>query len=115
MRSAEDKISKYETWHIPKLKETMRYQRELADALEKIKTDAELLPDMFRFEANYRKENKKEKDDAIEKMNLAMKEHNKLVAERDDLKSELERKKRLAQQAMAARGEIKSFLDQAKQ
>lgn len=47
----------------------MRYQRELADALEKIKTDAELLPDMFRFEANYRKENKKEKDDAIEKMN----------------------------------------------
>lgn len=40
-----------------------------------------------------------------------MKEHNKLVAERDDLKSELERKKRLAQQAMAARGEIKNFLD----
>ena len=42
------------------------------------------------------------------------KQHNKLVSERDDLKSELERKKRLAQQAMAARGEIKSFLDQAK-
>jgi len=43
-----------------------------------------------------------------------MRSHDKLVAERDDLKSELERKKRLAQQVMAARGEIKSFLDQAK-
>ena len=47
-------------------------------------------------------------------MKDALRQHNKLVAERDDLKSELERKKRLAQQAMAARGEIKSFLDQAK-
>ena len=46
----------------------MKYQRELADALEKIKTDAELLPEMFRAEAKYRKENKKEKDEAIEKM-----------------------------------------------
>jgi hypothetical protein len=51
---------------------------------------------MFRAEARYRKENKKEKDEAIEKMTSAMKQHNKLVAERDDLKSELERKKRLA-------------------
>jgi hypothetical protein len=68
----------------------------LKEALEKIKQDAELLPDMFRAEARYRKENKKEKDEAIEKMTSAMKQHNKLVAERDDLKSELERKKRLA-------------------
>jgi hypothetical protein len=51
---------------------------------------------MFRAEARYRKENKKEKDEPIEKMTSAMKQHNKLVAERDDLKSELERKKRLA-------------------
>jgi len=47
-------------------------------------------------------------------MTDAMRQHNKLIAERDDLKSELERKKRLAQQAMAARGEIKGFLDDAK-
>lgn len=69
---------------------------------------------MFRAEARYRKENKKEKDAAVAERDSAMKQHNKLVAERDDLKSELERKKRLAQQAMAARSEIKSFLDQAK-
>lgn len=46
----------------------MKYQRELHDALEKIKIDAELLPEMFRAEAKYRKENKREKDEAIEKM-----------------------------------------------
>lgn len=51
---------------------------------------------MFRNEAKYRKENKKEKDEAVSKMEIAMRQHNKLVAERDDLKSELERKKRLA-------------------
>ena len=52
---------------------------------------------MFRAEAMYRKENKKEKDDALAEMNSYKRQHNKLVSERDDLKSELERKKRLAQ------------------
>tara|TARA_B110000285_G_C15098698_1_gene603651 strand:- start:531 stop:731 length:201 start_codon:yes stop_codon:yes gene_type:complete len=66
---------------------------------------------MFRAEAKYRKENKKEKDLAVSERNDMFKQHHKLVSERDDLKSELERKKRLAQQAMAARGEIKHFLD----
>ena len=47
---------------------------------------------MFRAEASFRKESKREKDEAIEKMTRYMKEHNKLVAERDDLKNELERK-----------------------
>jgi len=55
------------------LKETRKYQKDLADALEKIKQDAELLPDMFRAEAKYRKENKKEKDEAIAQMTGAMK------------------------------------------
>lgn len=52
---------------------------------------------MFRAEAKYRKENKKEKDEAVANMTDALRQHNKLVSERDDLKSELERKKRLAQ------------------
>ena len=69
----------------------------MSEALEKIKQDANLLPDMFRAEAKYRKENKKEKDEAVAKMTDALRQHNKLVSERDDLKSELERKKRLAQ------------------
>ena len=37
-----------------------------------------------------------------------------MVNERDDLKNELGRKQRLAQQAIAARGNIKSFLDDEK-
>ena len=47
---------------------------------------------MFRAEAVFRKECKKEKDDAVGQMSMAMKQHNKLVNERDDLKNELERK-----------------------
>jgi len=37
----------------------------LSEALDKIKSDANLLPEMFRAEARYRKENKKEKDEAV--------------------------------------------------
>jgi chromosome segregation ATPase len=50
----------------------------------------------------------------VEKMTTAMKQHNKLVSERDDLKNELERKQRLAIQAIAARGNMKQHLDEAK-
>ena len=69
---------------------------------------------MFRAEAVFRKECKIEKDQAVEKMTMAMKQHNKLVSERDDLKNELERKQRLAIQAIAARGNMKQHLDEAK-
>lgn len=44
-----------------------------------------------------------------------MKQHHKLVNERDDLRNELERKQRLAIQAIAARGNMKAHLDDAKQ
>lgn len=70
---------------------------------------------MFRAEAVFRLDCKREKDEAVEKMASAMKQHNKLVNERDDLKNELERKQRLAIQAIAARGNMKQHLDEAKQ
>ncbi len=69
---------------------------------------------MFRAEANFRKECKRDKDEAVSNMTLYQKEHNKLVNERDDLKNELERKERLAIQAIAARGNIKQHLDEEK-
>jgi hypothetical protein len=47
-------------------------------------------------------------------MSIAMKQHNKLVSERDDLKHEVERKERMAMQAIAARGNMKQHLDDAK-
>lgn len=68
---------------------------------------------MFRAEAVFRIEAKKERDEAVDKMSMAMKQHNKLVAERDDLRNEIERKQRLAIQAIAARGNMKDHLDQA--
>mmetsp|Transcript_1825 Transcript_1825/g.2450 ORF Transcript_1825/g.2450 Transcript_1825/m.2450 type:complete len:146 (-) Transcript_1825:265-702(-) len=96
------------------MKETRKFQKEIYDELDKIRQDAELLPSMFRAEAVFRKQCKQEKDDAVEKMSFAMKQHNKLVSERDDLKNELERKQRLAIQAIAARGNMKQHLDEAK-
>jgi len=114
LKDAEDKCNKYENFYVPKLKDTRTYQKSLHDELERIKCDAELLPAMFRAEAVFRKECKKEKDDAVGRMSVAMKQHNKLVSERDDLQKELERKQRLAIQAIAARGNMKAHLDEAK-
>jgi len=51
---------------------------------------------MFRNEAKFRKECKEEKDDAVEKMKGAMKQHNFLIKKIDDLEQELGRKKRLS-------------------
>jgi len=45
----------------------------LSDALEKIKIDAELLPEMFRAEARYRKDNEAKKNEAIREKDKAMK------------------------------------------
>lgn len=52
------------------MKETKRYQKELFEELAKIKTDAELLPSMFRHEAVYRSECKKDKEIAEERMKV---------------------------------------------
>lgn len=38
--------------------------------LDKIKSDAELLPSMFRSEAMFRNQCRKERDEAVEKMNV---------------------------------------------
>lgn len=78
------------------MKETRKYQKELAAELEKIKSDAELLPSMFRAEAVFRNKCKAERDDAEDKMKDAVKKYQSLLKERDDLKHELERKERLS-------------------
>ena len=39
----------------PKLKETIQYQRDLSTQLHQIREDTELLPSMFRVEANEKK------------------------------------------------------------
>jgi len=60
------------TWYIPKIKETRKYQKEIAEELERIRQDAELLPSMFREEAVFRNQCKRDKDDAEVRMNVLL-------------------------------------------
>ena len=53
-KTADEERNRLKTWYIPRLKETKKYQKELANDLDKIKSDAELLPSMFRSEAMFR-------------------------------------------------------------
>lgn len=102
-----------ESWLKPKLKETKRYQKELAGELLKIRQDAELLPSMFRAEAKFRNQCKQDKEDAEIKMNGATETAEKLELEKKDLKHELERKERLALLAIAARSSMKESLSES--
>lgn len=54
--------------------------------LDRIKSDAELLPSMFRNEALFRTKCQKERDEALEKMNEAVKKMSLLEKERLDLR-----------------------------
>ena len=42
--NSDEERNRLKTWHIPRLKETRKYQKELAEELQRIKKDAELLP-----------------------------------------------------------------------
>jgi hypothetical protein len=68
---------------------------------------------MFRAEAVFRNQCRKERDEALEKMNESVKRTQFLERQCTDLKSELERKERLSLQAIAARSTMKSHLDNA--
>ena len=92
LKESEEKVTKYQNYYVPKLKDTTKFQKEIYGEIEKIKQDAELLPSMFRAEVAFRKECSSKKDEAEKKMHSALNVHKKLVGERDDLKNEVERK-----------------------
>lgn len=71
LKTSDDERNRLKTWYIPRLKETRKYQKELALELDKIKSDAELLPSMFRAEAVFRNQCRKERDEAVDKMNVS--------------------------------------------
>lgn len=108
-----DELQRLENKIFPKIKETKEYHKSLAKEIKKIKEDGELLPSMFRAEAQFRNQCKQEKDEAFEAMEKALKSYEKLKAEKRDLKHELERKERLALQAIAARQSMKDSLSEA--
>lgn len=91
----------------PKLKETMQYQRELQKDLQQIREDSELLPDMFRIESDQKKKIEDEYNKAQKKMQEAARDDAALRKKVENLSDEVERKKRLAMQAIAARGQFK--------
>lgn len=53
---------------LPLLKETKQFQKEVTKEVERIRLDAELLPQMFRNEAAYREKCRKDREEAIKKM-----------------------------------------------
>lgn len=113
LRNMTDAKKNLESYLKPRLKDVKKYQRELATELNKIRQDAELLPSMFRAEAQFRNQCKKDKEDAEIKMYDAVKIAEKLELEKKDLKHELERKERLALQAIAARSSMKDSLSES--
>ena len=78
--------------------------------LQQVREDTELLPGMFREEAKERLMLQEERKTAEEKMSRAIKEDSSLRKQVRDLTAEVERKKRLALQAIAARHQVKDNL-----
>ena len=101
------------TWYVPRLKQTIAFQKELSDELQHIREDAELLPSMFRQEAADRDRIRGAKDKAEEEAKDALSNKGKLLKEIDDLRQERDRKKQLSIQAIAARSNVKQHLDEA--
>lgn len=89
--------------YLPKLNKTLAYQKEIVSELQQVRDDTELLPGMFREEAKERLQLVEERRQAQEKMSKAIKDDQALRKQVKDLTSEVERKKRLAMQAIAAR------------
>jgi hypothetical protein len=110
-KALDEELTKLKQWYFPKLKKTKEYQKEIAAELDMIRNDAELLPQMFRHEAVFRTKCKQDKENAEDQRDQALKQFEKLKKEKEDLKHELERKERLALQAIAARSNMKKFFD----
>lgn len=66
-----------------------------------------MLPSMFRIEANEKKRIEMEFNKAQEQMKKAEREDTSLRKKVSNLTDEVDRKKRLAMQAIAARGQFK--------
>lgn len=82
--------------YIPKLRATREHVEEIAVEIEKIRSDASLLPRMFRTEAADRNRINAEKDEAKASSEHALAERASLIKQISDLTSERDRKKQLA-------------------
>ena len=104
---------KLKKWLVPKTQQTLAYQKEIKDELLAIKEDTTLLPNLFRIQEKEIEKFKRLKQEAEEKMFEAEIKKKELSRDNIDLLNEVERKKKLSLQAMAARSGIKQRLDEA--
>ena len=81
--------------------------------MKRIHDDASLLPQMFRLEANERNIINKSKNEAEVTAREALANRDRMQSTIDDLQEEVDRKKKLSIQAIAARSNVKRLLDQA--
>ena len=111
LKLAKEKEESFNKYYEPKLRSTIEYQKTLQDGLVQIKEDTELLPKIFRAEAADRKNIKEAQLKAEKEAQEARAMRKTLEARIDDLTKERDRKTKLAMQAIAARHDIKGYLD----
>lgn len=112
-KSLDELHSKMKNSYIPKVKSTQDYQKELVEAIGKIREDSAMLPDMFRQLVKDSQELETQKNEAIKARDIALTSDTRLRTQVKNLTQELDRKKRLSMQAIAARSNIKGELDAA--
>jgi hypothetical protein len=102
-QQAEERFSRIKSVHVPKLTKTRDTVMSIVEALQRIKEDTGLLPDMFKRERKVNREYKEYVDEAQKERDEAVSERAGLIAKKNDLDLEVSRKIRLAQQAIGAR------------
>lgn len=115
MQDADSKLSKFNNFALPKIEETERLQKELLQELKQIRQDADLLPGMFRNEAQLKINIREEKLKAEEMMEKALAELELHKARADRLEHEKVRKERIALHAIGARNSMEVDLKKASQ
>ena len=99
----------------PKLQQAIEHQKTLFNNFDQIKQDTQLLPMIFRAEAAMRESAIKDKQDAESKSKIAVDQMNQLKQRIDTLEKDKATAKALSMRAIAARSNIKQYLDEEKQ
>ena len=113
LKKAEEAEQRLKSLFETKLKKTIQVQEDLVSEMKRIHDDASLLPQMFRLEANERNIINKSKNEAEVTAREALANRDRMQSTIDDLQEEVDRKKKLSIQAIAARSNVKRLLDQA--
>ena len=95
-QQAEERFSKIKSVHVPKLTKTRDTIFSIVEALQRIKEDTGLLPEMFQREKKVNREYKSYVDEAQKERDEAVNERAGLIAKKNDLDLEVSRKIRLA-------------------